>query len=118
MLGLMARFKELAIRVGWMRLNPRACAWIAYIGLVLVSIGAVLSIFLFFVPRDSCEWTRASILDICSLAVYAEVTGSLGLWGILCQLSQRVRQSAAVPIALSGIALLLCCALFVLFLKL
>jgi hypothetical protein len=104
----MKRIKESCAWLAWMQFNPRACAWIAYIGLTVVSVSAILSIFLFFVPRGSSEWTRNSLLTVATIAGFAEVTGSLGLWGVLCQVSERVRQSDALRYTLGAVMVLVC----------
>jgi len=114
----MKRLKNSATSLLWTRLNPRACAWIAYTGLVAVSVAAVISIFLFFVPDDPSQWARDRLLTVAIIAGFAQAIGTFGLWGILCQVSERVRQSDALRYVLAGIAFLVCCVLLVLFLLL
>jgi H+/Cl- antiporter ClcA len=113
----MKRLKNCATSLLWTRLNPRACAWIAYTGLVAVSVAAVISIFLFFVPDDPSQWARDRLLMVAMIAAFAQAAGTLGLWRILCLVSRRVRQwDALVGYALGWITILVGGVLLVLFL--
>jgi len=107
MSGMMARLKELAIRFARIQINPCSCGWVGPLGCLILSAGIVGLIYAVFIPRDPLTWTWRTIFLVAYCADLAVAAATGGVWGILRQLSQRVRQSRTANRIVEGLLTLL-----------